>query len=325
MRRLLPVVVLAACSSESGLRNQIQTDVFFQNPPDEIDILFVIDDSNSMQEEQRALIEGFATFIQEIVDANSGFHLGVTTTSADLSDPQSGRLRGDPPYVDAGDDYVREFAVRAFVGTRGSDKEKGLEAAALALSPEMLAGPNAGFLRDHANLLVVVVSDEEDCSDGGALDGFDASVCYSEDQLLTPVDHLTDRFVQAKRGDREKVRFGAIVTPALPDPACDTGTAGIRYGRAQQLLGGTIGNICSTEWTDMLYDLGLTATGVESEFFLTYGAKPESIVVTVDGEEWPEDPVDGWTYASGTTTIKFHGEGVPPRGAEIVVEYEIQV
>jgi hypothetical protein len=40
-------------------------------------------------------------------------------------------------------------------------------------------GPNAGFLRPDAHLLVVFVSDEDDCSDEGVLDGLVNFLCYN--------------------------------------------------------------------------------------------------------------------------------------------------
>ncbi len=75
-----------------------------------------------------------------------------------------------PTYLDsrlAGDDLERDFRCIASVGTQGAPAEKGLEAMGKALSPVMVGagGPNAGFLRDEAHLLVAFLTDEDDCSD----------------------------------------------------------------------------------------------------------------------------------------------------------------
>ncbi|MCB9688937.1 MAG: hypothetical protein H6735_28100 [Alphaproteobacteria bacterium] len=317
-------LLLVACSSEGGFYNQVQVDAFTQAPNDEVDLLFVIDDSNSMREEQEALIRGFTDFMFELEEANSKFHLAVLSTSADSDDPQRGKLRGNPPYLTVDDDYLRGFAGRAAVGINGSDKEKGLEAAAAALSPDMVDGPNAGFLRDDANLLITFVSDEEDCSDEGVLDGYDSDACYANSDFLHPVDDYIQQYVDAKHGQREKVTVSAIITPATGDPACDSGAAGYRYAYATHELHGTIGNICQSDWSSMLYDLGLTASGVITVFELRWNARPETIEVTVNEEPVAGDAANGWTYDDPTHSIEFHGTGVPPRGAEIVVRYEIQ-
>jgi len=61
------------------------------------------------------------------------------------------------------------FRCLALLGTDGSTYEKGLEAAERALTPPLAApgGANAGFLREGAYLVVVFLSDENDCSDRG--------------------------------------------------------------------------------------------------------------------------------------------------------------
>ena len=97
----------------------------------------------------------------------------------EYTDPNRAALLDDPPFLTPTDDYERLFQERATaVGVEGSDKEKGLEAAAYAVSLAMTApgGPNEGFVRPSpAHLLVIIVSDEEDCSDNGALEGRTAS------------------------------------------------------------------------------------------------------------------------------------------------------
>ena len=76
------------------------------------------------------------------------FHLGVINTSFEPTDPDRGVLLGNPPYLTAQDaGYVAEFKSRVQVGISGADKERGLQAAAHALSPAMALGANAGFLR----------------------------------------------------------------------------------------------------------------------------------------------------------------------------------
>ena len=51
------------------------------------------------------------------------------------------------------------------VGTGGAGKEQGLRAALLAVTDRHRDGQNAGFLRPAQKLAVVIVSDEDDCSD----------------------------------------------------------------------------------------------------------------------------------------------------------------
>ena len=59
------------------------------------DILWVIDNSRSMEDEQALVAEGFVSFIQNVEESNADFHIGVVTTDL-VNTEQNGRLVGDP-------------------------------------------------------------------------------------------------------------------------------------------------------------------------------------------------------------------------------------
>lgn len=58
-----------------------------------------------------------------------------------------------------------DFTQNASVGVAGSGKEQGLRAAYDALTEPILSGANAGFLRPGARLVLIIISDDDDCSD----------------------------------------------------------------------------------------------------------------------------------------------------------------
>ena len=60
---------------------------------------------------------------------------------------------------------VADFTANVNVGICGSGKEQGLEATRRALQAAQPGGANDGFLRPGARLAVVIVSDDDDCSD----------------------------------------------------------------------------------------------------------------------------------------------------------------
>jgi hypothetical protein len=324
--RLLPLIVVglaaAGCGSDTGLFEQKTIDTFSQAPNNQVDILWVVDDSYSMAEEQAILGEGFASFAGELDESGTDFQIGVITTSFEYTNPERARLIGDPPFLTQNDDYERLFQERATVGVEGSDKEKGLEAAAWALSPQMTApgGLNEGFVRDAAQLLVVTVSDEEDCSDNGALEGQAPEACYTEANELTPVSQLVQELRELKV-DQERVTLSAIV--GQTDSECPDVWTGSRYITAASQTGGLAGDICESDWHSMLEVMGLTATGIRSTFQLSEGAVPITIVVEVDEDEVGEDAVNGWTYDRPTRYVEFHGDAIPPRDSLITVAYTI--
>ena len=315
--------LLVACVQENDFVERIQSDSWFQAPNNQVDILWVVDDSCSMGEEQQTLANGFSSFVQQMEASQTDFHLGVISTSFDETDTMRGVLIGDPPYLTSEDEgFEEDFIGRAQVGIDGSDKEKGLAAAEYALSPALTSsGPNAGFVRADAQLLVVFVTDEEDCSDGGALFGQPAEECYKQDELLVPVTSYVQSYRDLKDSG-DMVQVGAIV--GVQNAACDDAFPGSRYIQTAALLGGLVGDICLADWSTMLSDLGLNATGIRTSFQTTHLARVDTLKVWVNEVEIPQDPTSGWTYDEATWYIEFAPSAVPERDASIVAEYKIQ-
>lgn len=159
---------------------------------EKMDILFVVDDSGSMAEEQRNLASNFPMFVNilnayETASArNLDYRLAVTTTSMDYVlnltylvngsaqrqevvpvNPQNGSFVssascGVSSWINSTDsDVASKFACVADVGVEGGGFEMPLLAVERAVAAD---GPNPGFLRDDALLAVVILTDEDDCS-----------------------------------------------------------------------------------------------------------------------------------------------------------------
>lgn len=333
-RPLLPVLLCAgigasllaaSCSDPISVTQQTRTDSYQQAPTDEIDILFVIDNSASMVSEQALLADGFDEFIGAIEETNTDFHVGVIKIDFELGDPERGVLVGDPAYLTREDEYQKLFVERATgIGTEGTGREKGLEASQFAVSPQMTSagGPNAGFLRAEANLLVIIVSDEDDCSDGGTFGvEFDRLDCYRRADDLVPVQTWVER-LRAIKGSRDQLSIAAIVGPADPEGLCGEETLpGSRYIEAAALTGGQSFSICEPDWTDFLEQLGVQAVSLTETFPLSCGARPGTLVVAVDEEAVSDDD---YVYDAETRSITFEEGAVPERGASVVMTYEIE-
>lgn len=321
--------LLLGCN-EQGYVRATGTDVFEQAPVNLVDILWVMDDSVSMAQEQANLAAGAQDFVNRLLLTDIDFHMGVISTDVGTDNVDAAALIGNPPVLDGTmSNYVQLFQDRVIVGVEGDDQEKGLQAAVTALTPPMSNTRNAGFLRDEALLFIVIVSDENDCSDWGALGPESTGEdCYGEYDLLTPVSDLV-RSITDIKGDANRVVLSGIVGPDAVEN-CVNAVPGKRYFTAISMLGGFQGNICDTSYSTMMDSLGEIASGIRDAFALDDVPDPTTITVTVrpvDGieEEVPEDPTAGWTYNDDPTApqILFHGTAVPPRGAEITVEYTI--
>ena len=157
-------------------------------PCTKVDLLFIVDDSGSMEEQQVNLTNSFPGFISEIqttLDSVESYHVGVITTDAYAWNEPGCQAIGDlvtrtggmassnqtcTPFADGfrfmteNDDLATTFACAAKPGIEGSDAERPMDAIREALSPAK-NGPgacNEGFLRPDALLVLVLITDEED-------------------------------------------------------------------------------------------------------------------------------------------------------------------
>lgn len=319
------ILLCTACKSDQEVVRREQTDLFYQEPTNEVDILWVTDNSQSMADEQLEVANNFEQFISSVEETGIEFHIGVVTT--DLDDPeQSGKLvhgEGEPVYLDPDTpDYAALFEDRVQVGIGGSDREKGIDAVLWALTEPLVSGSNDGFLRAGATLSIIYLSDENDCTDRGRLDVYqDGNPCYEHSNLLTPMRDLIEEYEDIKR-EGERILVSAIVGPEIIDN-CDGAVPGFRYRTMADAFGGLQGSICDEDFSRIMNELGLQASGVLTSFQLTYPAVEETIEVLVDNEFVAEDAENGWTYDPEYAILYFHGAGVPPRGSEITVRYEI--
>ena len=313
-----------------GIRDRRQTDVFEQTSGREVDVLFVVDNSGSMSEEQSNLRDNFGEFITGAEQFQNDYQLGIVTT--DIDNPnQSGRLIGAPGLMRRGADVERTFRDRVEVGTNGSGEERGLEAAHLALSDPLAfdtgvacggdgdcvmpdrcvegacGGPNRGFVREGAALEIVFVSDEDD---------------YSAGTLNFYVD-----FLKNIKGFRNESLFHAhAIVGALDGRArsCQSpngsADAGQRYVEVANRTNGQVFSICDADFGRPLQAIGNQAFGLPVQFFLSRPALGATVTVTVDGR-----PVAaGWVYDEETNSVVFEEGSVPQAGQTIQVDYEAQ-
>lgn len=127
-----------------------------------IDVLFVIDDSCSMANDQRQLATNLQSFFTTFQAGQVDFHVGVITTDM-TSQQRRGRLVA-PFLTQATPNVTAAFQSMVLVGVDGSPDERGLFAAYTALRPPLNTTVNAGFVRPEADFALVFLTDEDDGS-----------------------------------------------------------------------------------------------------------------------------------------------------------------
>ncbi|MBI2376918.1 MAG: choice-of-anchor D domain-containing protein [Deltaproteobacteria bacterium] len=302
-----------------GALDARQTDEFDQLGKPKVDILFIVDDSCSMSEEQDSLATNFGAFIQFAQAQQLDYQIGVTTTDVqDGNVPEDGQLvplTGPPadrivtPLSQPSPEAL--FSQNANVGIDDfSSVEQGLEAAYLALSSPLTFGHNAGFLRSDAVLSVIIVSDEED-------------------QSRQSVDFYVN-FLLSIKGFRNTNLF--TLSGIVGDfPGGCSGPGGSassdeRYQEAIRRTGGIETSICTADWSRALEDLSVAAFGFKSRFFLSNQPELGSLRVWVNDVAMPERENSGtvnWFYDYETNSVNFSPFSTPEPGAHLRVEYAV--
>ena len=298
-----PLIQAALFGATDSVANAQRTDVFVQRERPAIDILFVVDNSGSMQAEQTNLAQNFSAFIAFTTTLDVDYHIGITTTD----DDDEGALVA--PFIantgpGASPDPASEFVAAVNVGTTGSGSERGLSAAANAITEPVRSNQNAGFLREDALLSIVMVSDEEDQSPGAVSDYID--------EYLAAKDYVPNSvIVSAVAGD----------VPAGCNANGNSATGGNRYFDATSALGGLFASICTPDWANTMQELGVVSFAALTRFQLSRIPETSTVIVVVDGAVIPNDPLNGWTYDATTNAIRFNGTSVPDAGESVEVSY----
>ena len=91
--RFLPLLLLASACTDYSLRAETRRDVFRQDPRRQVDLLFVVDNSRSMAEEQVHLADSFSELLEPLLSADVDWRVAVTTTETQYASV-AGRLEG---------------------------------------------------------------------------------------------------------------------------------------------------------------------------------------------------------------------------------------
>ncbi len=298
---LLPV----GCTIDNGLKGASEVNGAY-NPPDlsvpkqvdaitqvtvaAVDVLFVVDNSGSMAEEQRALRENFPLFIQYFSGSGLDYHVGVVSTDCDsprtkgvlIEDDSTGTAYIDDTFTE--EEATASFQQRANLGTNGSSTERGTDAAWAALVTNA-STTSAGFMRDSADLSIVVISDEKNQSRDESVNEF-------------------SNWMTSLKPDGATY-FSSVV--GLGN-GCPTAERGDGYLEVTRNVGGIEWDICSTDYASLLDQLGLQAAGLKNEFFLSLVPVQDSIAVSVtDPEGNVTDYAAGadWSYSQPRNSISF--------------------
>ena len=281
--------------SLSPINEEISEDFIQGSSSKEIlDILIVIDNSRSMREEQRNLSTKLFPLLSSVADTE--WRIAVTTT-----DPKDGCFVGVINKDDA--DYERKFQSAIQAGIEGNGNEQGILQAVNALKAEC----GKSWLRDRSNLAILIVSDEDNCSDGQKCGN---SKWKSANYLLDYLDMI--RTV----GTTAKVH-GLIWHESLSRWQCPTALRRAPiYSELIKQSGGNWGSICAHDYSETLEKISKNLKfDLIRQFKLKHPPLANTASIYVNEELMPSD-----SYSIVGSTLVFHL--APHLGAEIQIKYE---
>lgn len=248
-----------------------------------LDVLWVLDNSASMYEEQEQLAAHTQAFADGLSRVDIDLRLGVMSTDALAEQP--------PLWLDGGSaSLAQDFSAAILNQGLGAREEQGFDAALWALSE----------LRPGADAELLFFSDEDDQSQASAQTLVEQYRAYAG--VLG---------VNAIVGDPPQ-GCASLVAAADPAPV---------YLEAVALSEGSRDSICSLDYDAMLARMALHVLGLEDQFALAELPELDSMEVLLDERVVPRDPVNGWSYEAGNNLLVLHGDYVPSPGEVLQASY----
>ena len=271
------------------------TDKFEQEEIPLLDVLWVIDNSGSMNLIQSSVASHIDDFMAVFLAASPDYHMAfITTDSPAFEGGTFLDMTTTAPELIAS-------SIVSGIGVSGHGMEKGIQYAKESTLSPLHAGPGSDFFREDATLVVIFVSDERDHSDSG----------WSS--YLSHFDSLKDS---------DKFLPVAIVGdyPAGCSFSYGSYSRSIEFGAGYYDLvthyTGQFYSVCAADWGIQMEDLASTVS-TKRIFDLSEDDPIEhTIEVYVNGQLTTE-----WTYDPAENHIAFNEGKEPDEGDTIEIIY----
>jgi hypothetical protein len=261
-----------------------------------LDIMWIIDNSGSMADEQTALGTNFSAFIDEFISKDVDFKMAITTTDTSSSDRKGRMVTGSDTKLTSTkamadeNQFKADFRSLVRVGTNGSGYEKGLEA-----SEGFMQKYSSSFIRPDAYLAVVVLSDEED-------------------QSAKAVSVYTD-YLKTFKAEAGLVKVYTIADVNRTNSGSGITVGADRYIEASNQTAGVVANI-RDDFHQSLTAMGDSIINLLDSFALAHDPVLGSLKIYVNGVLSSD-----YTFDAASRSIKFDAAHLPPVGADVTVYY----
>lgn len=329
---LLSLLLLTSCSPEAN-KNYYEpyvkdTKVTDGNATDifdpKADILFVVDDSGSMDAHQRNLASNVNLFTSIFLQTSIlDYNIGVITTDSEGlfgSGTCCGKLVGSTKIVTKHTTNSNSvLQANLMVGISGSGRESPFETISQALSPGMLAGENKDFIRPSAALIIIFITDAED-----------------QARVIGPQGLLNEVLTLKNNDKRRVLSYGAII-PTTQTSGCtrDEFQTPVRIeefldivpnGKTGGGSGDNIVSLCANDYGQRLAEFALQIVDqISSKIYLTRQPDKDTLRVSYGASDLPYDKDKGWVYDPKDNAVilgpDIEWTSQPP-GSKVEVHYK---
>lgn len=295
-----------------------------------IDILWSIDASGSMTEEQTNLANGASQFFNTLNQAGVDYRLAVNTHGYDCT--QLRKTSTNAEFIDNNTpNALEEWRKLARPGSTDSGTETGFYCVREANL--------TNFDRPTAKNLVVFVSDEPE--NETFYKYRPASVGYSSGYTVRDFNDYKQYFSNTGATYFSIVGTSPLIRPTFsdsvngwssPDFQCNgqggSASGGGHFKEIAKITGGSSASICAdaSDWSVMFEQILKTATGLASNFKLKYVPLPSTVKVTINGNTVQRDIThqNGFdlVYGQQDVSLVFYGNSLPKANDTIQVSYD---
>lgn len=284
-----------------------------------LDILVVVDNSGSMKEEHDKLKKRLPELLTYI--AASDWRVGIISTDEKDDCLRELILNDDNNPIEKFEKAINRL------GTNGNGNEVGILQAVKGLNCKVYErGRKVSWLRDNSNVGVLIVSDEDNCSDGNSEGQTDSRTnnrtCFTDNNgARTAKPYRASQYLTTFLKDLRPVTkssiFGIMWDPATPHDACaDAYHPGNIYKEAITATKGFIGSICDDSYGKTMEAISKSLfDSLQSTFSLKFTPRAGTILVTVDGV----DVTSNVTITDRSVTFNQ----IPALNSEIKIHYDI--
>ncbi len=331
-----------------------RTEVFIV-PKRQVDVLVVVDNSPGMIAHQLNFAAKMATLVNALAVANVDYRIGITTT--DMKGGLKGALMAlsGARWIDKATKPTPALALKQHLqlGKNGSMIPQGLAAAHAALSikhsynscdsggctpcktdthcgngqvctevdgSKACGGANRGFRRSSADLAVIFLSSDDDNSPG---------VVQFYGNFLHYAVPAASKSVPAPGAATVTTGYPRVTVHAIvgPKPKGCAEQYGLRYGKIVDLVGGTVGDICSQSHGPGLAAIAKNIVAATTRVKLSSAVKAYSLKVKVGGKPCGPTGPGTWTFDSATSILRFAtapgGACAPKPGDTVDISYQL--